>query len=145
MAHHDSDELIAQFHMAASGALPWGVPFSVGVGEGPDANDIAMKRGVSVNTVRSRVSWAHCLSTPTSSSHPVPCLWSQTRTQASESTPAESAVAVALLADDTLDSLAITLQVRPSTIKTHVARLHEKLGVNSRAGLVAALLRHAEP
>lgn len=26
MAHHEADELIAQFHMAASGALPWGVP-----------------------------------------------------------------------------------------------------------------------
>lgn len=60
-------------------------------------------------------------------------------------TPAESAVAVALLEDDSLESLAVTLQVRPSTVKTHVARLHEKFGVNSRAGLVAALLRHAEP
>lgn len=59
-------------------------------------------------------------------------------------TPAETRVAMALLEDEPRDSLALTLQLRPSTLNTHIAKLHGKLGVNSRAGLVKALLRHAE-
>lgn len=59
-------------------------------------------------------------------------------------TAAEARVAMALLEHDALDALALRLNLRPSTVKTHIARLHHKLGVNSRAALVKALLSHAE-
>lgn len=60
-------------------------------------------------------------------------------------TVAESKVAIALLEDDKPDSLAAKLGVQPSTIRTHMARVYEKMGVNSRVGLVKMLVSHAEP
>lgn len=60
-------------------------------------------------------------------------------------TATETRVAVALLDDDKPESLAATLQMQPSTLKTHMGKLYDKFGVNSRSGLVKVLLSHAEP
>lgn len=60
-------------------------------------------------------------------------------------TATESRVAIALLDDDKPESLAAQLGMQPSTLKTHIAKLYEKAGVNSRASLVKMLLSHAEP
>lgn len=58
-------------------------------------------------------------------------------------TPAEARVALALLDEDEPASLALSMNLQPSTIKTHVARLHEKLGVNSRTALLRVLMGQA--
>lgn len=58
-------------------------------------------------------------------------------------TPAEARVALALLDEDEPASPALSMNLQPSTIKTHVARLHEKLGVNSRTALLRVLMGQA--
>lgn len=60
-------------------------------------------------------------------------------------TSTEARVAIALLDDISPESLADSFGVQPSTVRTHIAKLYEKFGVNSRASLVRILLSHAEP
>lgn len=60
-------------------------------------------------------------------------------------TAAETRVAIALLDDDRADAVATRLGMQPSTLKTHMTRLYDKLGISNRASLVKLVLSHAEP
>lgn len=60
-------------------------------------------------------------------------------------TATESKVAVALLEDDKAECVAATLGIELSTLRSHMARVYEKTGVNSRVGLMRLLLGHTEP
>lgn len=60
-------------------------------------------------------------------------------------TSAEARVATLLLESDDVNTLASRLQVQPTTVKTHLQRIYDKMGVRSRASLVRILLSHADP
>ncbi len=56
-------------------------------------------------------------------------------------TPREREVLGRLVAGDSVDQVATTLYMSRSTVKTHVAKLYEKLEVRNRAGLVMEAVR----
>ncbi len=56
-------------------------------------------------------------------------------------TPREREVLTRLVAGDSVDQVARTLYMSRSTVKTHVAKLYEKLDVRNRAGLVMEAVR----
>ena len=57
-------------------------------------------------------------------------------------TPREVEVVAALLAGDSIDQVASKLYMSRSTVKTHVGKVYDKLGVHNRAGLALAAMKH---
>jgi two-component system, NarL family, nitrate/nitrite response regulator NarL len=53
----------------------------------------------------------------------------------------EREVLVMIADGKTIPAIAAELYLAPSTVKTHVQRLYEKLGVNDRAAAVAEAMR----
>ena len=63
------------------------------------------------------------------------------RTQAPVLTPREREVLIRIARGQSIPAIAADLYVAPSTVKTHVQRLYEKLGVSDRAAAVAEAMR----
>ncbi|MGE9808846.1 MULTISPECIES: response regulator [unclassified Janibacter] len=57
-------------------------------------------------------------------------------------TPREREVVAALLAGYSVDQVATRLYMSRSTVKTHVGKVYDKLGVHNRAGLAVAAVKH---
>ncbi len=59
-------------------------------------------------------------------------------------TPGEKRVAAAVMRGGSTREIATTLFVSPETVETHLTHIYRKLGVSSRAALVAKLIRPDE-
>lgn len=57
-------------------------------------------------------------------------------------TPREREVVAALLAGFSIDQVATRLYMSRSTVKTHVGKVYDKLGVHNRAGLAMEAVKH---
>ncbi|KGN32343.1 hypothetical protein N802_18435 [Knoellia sinensis KCTC 19936] len=57
-------------------------------------------------------------------------------------TPREREVVAALLAGHSVDQVAARLYMSRSTVKTHVSKVYDKLGVHNRAGLAVQAQKH---